>query len=616
MQRGNAIPVVDAGEVELLGVLPRGVGGVGGRARRWSAEQRTQSPGGTSPSAALSPKHSTTANPRSHHRSSSSSSLSSSLSSSSSGAQNAGSCTPPLSVLSSSSSSPTSPKLPTPSAANGVYGTLYAAKRVTPPVAEVVGVASLPAGTTCVVRALDISRHVVQSQRTVPGLTVQSIVMGVAEEVAKGLALYSGYEHLCQPVAVAAEVGRSEVWVVYPYVAGCDLVTYWRSLPEARRTEQRLASLLRRLVSVLAPLHADSRVHGGLKGVNIIVSPKGDSMTLLDHGLYMFERFLPRKLSDVAPWQLPPEVLGRSVATCATALVRLVDVWAVGLLVVEVLKGSAPLSLLGSVQSTALLNDTAQCPASVVLEGAFPLAPVARGGGGGGGGLSTEVSDFVTQCLTRKTANRPASCQVLLNDAFIKQGSDLLEGGWSAAIPIARGQKAGVVSPGAAGSSPVSVHSAPRSIPTSQPSRKTVADIPALLLSGIGKNRHSSIEPREHAHSPRFVLSARGADSARSTRDMSPRDGLGGARRGSTPSTAFPGSGGSMLETVLLPAMDAVLSDVPAATAERLFTLVSDVQSLSSSIESQWADATTLFVKEMISAIESYVFFVGVLYPF
>eukprot|EP01060_Flectonema_neradi_P040730 TRINITY_DN9392_c0_g1_i1.p1 TRINITY_DN9392_c0_g1~~TRINITY_DN9392_c0_g1_i1.p1 ORF type:complete len:610 (+),score=80.07 TRINITY_DN9392_c0_g1_i1:147-1976(+) len=60
-----------------------------------------------------------------------------------------------------------------------------------------------------------------------------------------------------------------------------------------------------------------------------------------------------------------------------------------------------------------------------------------------------------------------------------------------------------------------------------------------------------------------------------------------------------------MLRTVLSPALNGVLDDVSAGTARNLFEVVTDLQEVVASVDNKMGDATSQFVREVVSYVES-----------
>eukprot|EP00598_Pedospumella_elongata_P013936 CAMPEP_0185012262 /NCGR_PEP_ID=MMETSP1098-20130426/98211_1 /TAXON_ID=89044 /ORGANISM="Spumella elongata, Strain CCAP 955/1" /LENGTH=699 /DNA_ID=CAMNT_0027541317 /DNA_START=430 /DNA_END=2529 /DNA_ORIENTATION=- len=151
---------------------------------------------------------------------------------------------------------------------------------------------------------------------------------------------------------------------------------------------------MRELLSALAYLHAERKIHRDVKAGNILVAADG-SVKLADFGVtgQLTDSIDKRQTKIGTPFWMAPEVISQSAYDgCA-------DVWSAGITAIELCKGAPPYANRIHPFQAILLIPKNPPP---VLDGAF----------------SDQFKDFVASCLVKDPAARP-SASALLRHPFI-----------------------------------------------------------------------------------------------------------------------------------------------------------------------------------------------------
>ncbi|MBV8756580.1 MAG: protein kinase [Deltaproteobacteria bacterium] len=178
-------------------------------------------------------------------------------------------------------------------------------------------------------------------------------------------------------------------YMVLEYVEGATLAQLAR---EKRMAAGRAVELIVPVVRALAAAHAANIVHRDLKPDNIVVTQAG-TVKVLDFGIASLGEGGPQSFAGTLPY-MSPEQLGTEPVDARS------DLWAVGILLFELLAGKHPLEPL----SQGVLLAAAASP-----EPMPSLADHAPG-------LPDRLVAVVARCLEKKKAARYASAQELLAD--------------------------------------------------------------------------------------------------------------------------------------------------------------------------------------------------------
>mmetsp|Transcript_5233 Transcript_5233/g.8007 ORF Transcript_5233/g.8007 Transcript_5233/m.8007 type:complete len:312 (+) Transcript_5233:151-1086(+) len=136
----------------------------------------------------------------------------------------------------------------------------------------------------------------------------------------------------------------TRVYLVLEYVSGGELFSELRNSPSGRFTEERASEVIRQLVSALAQCHKLRVVHRDIKPENILVTKDG-KIKLADFGWSVAsatarEEMKRQTLCGTLDY-LPPEMVAEQTYD------ERVDIWMTGVLMYEMLVGTAPFAAPG-----------------------------------------------------------------------------------------------------------------------------------------------------------------------------------------------------------------------------------------------------------------------------
>jgi len=197
-----------------------------------------------------------------------------------------------------------------------------------------------------------------------------------------------------------------ELWVVMEYMSGGSLYDLLKLYASGFRfTESEVAYVIRETLEALAYLHSMKRIHRDIKVDNILFGKEG-TIKLADFGtaVQLTISHLKRTTLAGTPYYMAPELIQRLPYS------EKVDVWSIGITVVEMVQGEPPYYDMDPHDALAAILES---------EGSDEI-------GLAGPHHSAQIMDFVNKrCLNFDPSPRSSAAQLLshpfLNVACTKQ---------------------------------------------------------------------------------------------------------------------------------------------------------------------------------------------------
>ncbi|CAB1330823.1 unnamed protein product [Coregonus sp. 'balchen'] len=205
------------------------------------------------------------------------------------------------------------------------------------------------------------------------------------------------YQHRNVVEMFKSALVEEELWVIMEYLQGGALTNI---VSETRLSEEQIATVCEAVLQALAYLHSQGVIHRDIKSDSILLTLDG-RIKLSDFGFCaQISKDIPKRKSLVGtPYWMAPEVISKSPYSTE------VDVWSLGIMVVEMVDGEPPYFSETPVAAMRRLRDE---PAPTVRN-ATQVSPV--------------LKDFLDRMLTRDPVERASATDLLEHPFLLQSGS-------------------------------------------------------------------------------------------------------------------------------------------------------------------------------------------------
>ncbi|XP_061036505.1 serine/threonine-protein kinase PAK 6 [Eubalaena glacialis] len=202
------------------------------------------------------------------------------------------------------------------------------------------------------------------------------------------------YQHLNVVEMYKSYLVGEELWVLMEFLQGGALTDI---ISQVRLNEEQIATVCEAVLQALAYLHAQGVIHRDIKSDSILLTLDG-RVKLSDFGFCaQISKDVPKRKSLVGtPYWMAPEVISRCLYATE------VDIWSLGIMVIEMVDGEPPYFSDSPVQAMKRLRDSPPPK----LKNTHKVSPVLR--------------DFLERMLVRDPQER-ATAQELLDHPFLLQ---------------------------------------------------------------------------------------------------------------------------------------------------------------------------------------------------
>ncbi|KAM9147303.1 serine/threonine-protein kinase PAK 6 [Pangshura tecta] len=202
------------------------------------------------------------------------------------------------------------------------------------------------------------------------------------------------YQHVNVVEMYKSYLVGEELWVLMEFLQGGALTDI---VSQIRLNEEQIATVCESVLQALAYLHSQGVIHRDIKSDSILLTLDG-RVKLSDFGFCaQISKDVPKRKSLVGtPYWMAPEVISRAPYTTE------VDIWSLGIMVIEMVDGEPPYFSDSPVQAMKRLRDNSPPK----LKNSHKTSPVLR--------------DFLERMLTRDPLER-ATAQELLDHPFLLQ---------------------------------------------------------------------------------------------------------------------------------------------------------------------------------------------------
>ncbi|KAM8831689.1 serine/threonine-protein kinase PAK 6-like [Spinachia spinachia] len=190
---------------------------------------------------------------------------------------------------------------------------------------------------------------------------------------------------------------EEELWVIMEYLQGGALT---HIVSKIRLEEEQTATVCHSVLEALSYLHSQGVVHRDIKSDSILLSVDG-TIKLSDFGFCaQISREVPKRRSLVGtPYWMAPEVISK------TPYGTEVDIWSLGIMVVEMVDGEPPYFSDTPITAMKKLRDEA----APTVKNVHKMSPV--------------LKDFLSCMLTRDTQQRSSATDLLGHPFMLQAGS-------------------------------------------------------------------------------------------------------------------------------------------------------------------------------------------------
>uniref|UniRef100_A0A3Q1HEL7 non-specific serine/threonine protein kinase n=1 Tax=Acanthochromis polyacanthus TaxID=80966 RepID=A0A3Q1HEL7_9TELE len=205
------------------------------------------------------------------------------------------------------------------------------------------------------------------------------------------------YQHRNVVEMFKSALVEEELWVIMEYLQGGALTNI---VSETRLSEEQIATVCEAVLQALAYLHSQGVIHRDIKSDSILLTLDG-RVKLSDFGFCaQISKDIPKRKSLVGtPYWMAPEVISKSPYGTE------VDVWSMGIMVVEMVDGEPPYFSETPVAAMKRLRDE---PAPTVRN-VNQISPV--------------LKDFLDRMLTRDPLERASATDLLEHPFLLQSGS-------------------------------------------------------------------------------------------------------------------------------------------------------------------------------------------------
>lgn len=205
------------------------------------------------------------------------------------------------------------------------------------------------------------------------------------------------YQHRNVVEMFKSALVEEELWVIMEYLQGGALTNI---VSETRLNEEQIATVCEAVLQALAYLHSQGVIHRDIKSDSILLTLDG-RVKLSDFGFCaQISKDIPKRKSLVGtPYWMAPEVISKSPYGTE------VDVWSMGIMVVEMVDGEPPYFSETPVAAMKRLRDE--------------LAPTVRSVSQ----ISPVLKDFLDRMLTRDPLERASATDLLEHPFLLQSGS-------------------------------------------------------------------------------------------------------------------------------------------------------------------------------------------------
>uniref|UniRef100_A0A8B9UGR6 non-specific serine/threonine protein kinase n=1 Tax=Anas zonorhyncha TaxID=75864 RepID=A0A8B9UGR6_9AVES len=202
------------------------------------------------------------------------------------------------------------------------------------------------------------------------------------------------YQHVNVVEMYKSYLVGEELWVLMEFLQGGALTDI---VSQIRLNEEQIATVCESVLQALSYLHSQGVIHRDIKSDSILLTLDG-RVKLSDFGFCaQISKDVPKRKSLVGtPYWMAPEVIARVPYTTE------VDIWSLGIMVIEMVDGEPPYFSDSPVQAMKRLRDSPPPK----LKNFHRTSPVLR--------------DFLDRMLTREPLER-ATAQELLDHPFLLQ---------------------------------------------------------------------------------------------------------------------------------------------------------------------------------------------------